>query len=164
MPGLSLAFVVADRKLIESLSYLVSVRMMAVDWTAQKLLAKYLSDGSYYGILDAFRENYARKQEIVCRGLDEMRPLGISYHRPRGGVYIWCALPQGVDSKEFSNAAYKRGLALLPGYVFYPHKNGGRGHIRINYSFETEERLEKGLEILRETLETELESQLAHKK
>lgn len=164
VPGLSLAFVVADRKLIESLSYLVSVRMMAVDWTAQKLLAKYLSDGSYYGILDAFRENYARKQEIVCRGLDEMSPLGISYHRPRGGVYIWCALPQGVDSKEFSNAAYKRGLALLPGYVFYPHKNGGRGHIRINYSFETEERLEKGLEILRETLETELERQLAHKK
>ena len=27
VPGLSLAFVVADRKLIESLSYLVSVRM-----------------------------------------------------------------------------------------------------------------------------------------
>ena len=155
VPGLSLAFVVADRKIIESLSYLVSVRMMSVDWTSQKLLAKYLSDGSYYSILEAFRENYARKQEILCRGLDEMKELGISYRRPGGGVYIWCSLPRGLDSKEFANAAYKRGLALIPGYVFFPNKNGGREHIRINYSFETEERIEKGIEILRETLETE---------
>ena len=153
LPGLSLAFVVADKQLIESLSYLVSVRMMAVDWTSQKLLAKYLSDGSYYSILEAFRENYARKQELLCRGLDGMKELGISYNRPRGGVYIWCALPRGLDSKEFASAAYKRGLVLIPGYVFFPRKNGGREHIRINYSFETEERLKKGLEILRGTLE-----------
>ncbi len=156
LPGLSLAFVVADKQLIESLSYLVSVRMMAVDWTSQKLLAKYLADGSYYSILEAFRENYARKQEILCRGLDEMQDLGISYKRPGGGAYIWCALPQGIDSKEFASAAYKRGLAIIPGYVFFPHKNGGRDHIRINYSFETEERIEKGLEILRETLVAEI--------
>ena len=156
LPGLSLAFVVADKQLIESLSYLVSVRMMAVDWTSQKLLAKYLADGSYYSILEAFRENYARKQEILCRGLDKMQELGICYQRPRGGAYIWCALPPGLDSKEFASAAYKRGLAIIPGYVFFPHKNGGRDHIRINYSFETEERLEKGLAILRETLEAEL--------
>ncbi len=147
---------VADKQVIESLSYLVSVRMMSVDWTSQKLLAKYLADGSYYSILEAFRENYARKQDLICRGLDEMKELGISYQRPRGGVYIWCKLPSGLDSREFAGAAYKRGLALIPGYVFFPHKNGGRDHVRINYSFETEERLETGLKILRETLEAEI--------
>ena len=164
VPGLSLAFVVADKEVIESLSYLVSVRMMAVDWITQKLLAQYLSDGSYYGILNSFRENYSAKQQLVCSALDEMKDLGVSYERPRGGVHIWCALPSGLDSKEFIDAAYKRGLALLPGHVFYPQKNGGRDHIRINYSFETEERLTRGMEILRETLESELKKQLAHKK
>ena len=53
-----------------------------------------------------------------------------------------------------------QGVALLPGYVFYPFKNGGRDHVRINYSFETEERLAKGLEVFRQVLEEEL----AHKK
>lgn len=164
VPGLSLAFVVANKEVIESLSYLVSVRMMAVDWITQKLLAQYLSDGRYYGILEEFRANYGTKQELVCRALDEMKDLGISYERPRGGVYIWCKLPEGVDSKKFIEAAYKQGLALLPGHVFFPHKNGGRDHIRINYSFETEERLMQGMAIMRETLEWELKSQLAHKK
>ena len=155
VPGLSLAFVVANSRLIESLSYLVSVRMMAVDWTSQKLLAKYLADGSYYSISRAFRENYMRKQELVCRSLDEMRELGISYHKPCGGVYIWCKLPDGLDSKEFADAAYRSGLAVIPGYIFFPKKNGGRDHIRINYSFESEQRIAKGLEILRKMLEDE---------
>lgn len=159
VPGLSLAFVVANKEVIESLSYLVSVRMMAVDWITQKLLAQYLSDGSYYGILEEFRANYSTKQELVCRALDEMKDLGVSYERPRGGVYIWCQLPEGVDSKEFIEAAYKRGLALLPGHVFFPHRNGGRDHIRINYSFETEERLMQGMAIMRQTLASQLVSQ-----
>lgn len=164
MPGLSLAFVVANREVIESLSYLVSVRMMAVDWITQKLLARYLSDGTYFSILSAFRENYARKQDVVCAALDRMSKLGISYERPRGGVYIWCRLPDGTDSKSFIDEAYRRGLALLPGYVFYPMKNGGRDRIRLNYSFESEERLLRGLDILEETLKSEISKQTAREK
>ena len=152
MPGLSLAFVVADRGLIHSLSYLVSVRMMSVDWLAQKLIAHYLSNGRYYELLEEFRQSYARKQELVCRALDDMKTLGVRYLRPRGGVYIWCQLPDGIDSKAFIREAYQNGLALLPGYVFYPFKNGGRNHIRLNYSFESEERLVEGLTILKSSL------------
>ena len=152
MPGLSLAFVVADRGLIHSLSYLVSVRMMSVDWLAQKLIAHYLSNGRYYELLEEFRQSYARKQELVCRALDDMKTLGVRYLRPRGGVHIWCQLPDGIDSKEFIREAYQNGLALLPGYVFYPFKNGGRNHIRLNYSFESEERLVEGLAILKSLL------------
>ena len=155
MPGLSLAFVVADRGLIHSLSYLVSVRMMSVDWLAQKLIAHYLSNGRYYELLEEFRQSYARKQELVCRALDDMKPLGVRYLRPRGGVYIWCQLPDGIDSKAFIREAYQNGLALLPGYVFYPFKNGGRNHIRLNYSFESEERLVEGLAILKSLLTQE---------
>ena len=162
VPGLSLAFVVADKELIRSLSYLVSVRMVATDWMSQKLVARYLDDGTYYGVLEEFRKNYGRKQDIICRKLDEMKAAGIDidYVRPRGGVYIWCRLPMGIDCKDFISKAYNQGVALLPGYVFYPFKNGGRDHVRINYSFETEERLEKGLEVFKQAMEEEL----AHKK
>ena len=42
-PGLSLAFIVADKEVIRSLSYIVSVRFVATDWMTQKLMAKYLN-------------------------------------------------------------------------------------------------------------------------
>ena len=154
--GLSIAVVVADADVIRSLSYLVSVRLMASDWMTQKLLGKYLDDGTYYKALDRFRADYSRKQQLVCEKLDEMASLGVSYVRPRGGVYIWCRLPDGVDSKQFINKAYNMGLILIPGYVFYPFKNGGRNYVRINYSYESDERLLAGMELFRTTLEQSL--------
>ena len=155
--GLSIAVVVANAEVIRSLSYLVSARLMASDWMTQKLLGKYLDDGTYYKALDEFRRDYGRKQRIVCEQLDEMAPLGVTYRRPRGGVYIWCALPEGIDSKRFISRAYNAGLTLIPGYVFYPLKNGGRDHVRINYSYETGERLLAGMKLFRAVLEEMLE-------
>ena len=49
------------------------------------------------------------------------------------------------------------GVTLIPGHVFYPGKNGGRDHIRINYSYESEERLAQGMEVLQKALKEELE-------
>ena len=86
-----------------------------------------------------------------------MAALGVSYERPRGGVYIWCRLPDGVDSKRFINRAYNMGLILIPGYVFYPFKNGGRNYVRINYSYESDERLLAGMEVFRAALLESLE-------
>ncbi len=153
MPGLNLAFVAADSEVIKRLSYLVPVRMISIDWVAQKLLAKYLHDGAQYIAFEAFRKNYGAKQKLVCDALENMKDLGVDFVKPRGGVYIWCKLPEGLDSKEFINAAYHKGLTLIPGHIFYPFKNGGRDHVRINYSFETEEGIVAGMDIFRSTVE-----------
>lgn len=157
VPGLSLAFVVGNRDFIRALSYLVSVRLMASDWMTQKLLGMYLDDGSYYTALEAFRADYRRKRDLVCAKLDEMAALGVRYEKPHGGVYVWCRLPDGVDSKHFIARAYNMGVTLIPGHVFYPYKNGGRDHIRINYSYESEQRLAQGMDVLRKALKEELE-------
>ena len=77
--GLSIAVVAANADVIRSLSYLVSVRLMASDWMTQKLLGRYLDDGTYYKALDEFRASYSRKQRLVCEKLNEMAALGVSY-------------------------------------------------------------------------------------
>ena len=81
-----------------------------------------------------------------------MRGLGVEYEKPKGGIYVWCRLPEGVDSKEFNARAYSNGISVLPGYVFYPARNGGRDRVRLNFSYETPKRLEDGMEIFRRSL------------
>ena len=44
------------------------------------------------------------------------------------------------------------GVALLPGYVFFPMQDGGRDYIRICYSFESDERLAIGMRIIKKML------------
>ncbi len=156
VPGQSMAFVVANKEIVKRISYLVSMRMIYVNGNSQKLIARFLQDGSYEIALEKLRQTYGKKQEIVCNALDKMKDMGISYKKPDGGVLIWCKLPKGLDSKAFINIAYQKGITLYPGYVFYPRQNGGRDYIRICYSYETEERLQKGMIILRQILEEEL--------
>ena len=151
-PGLSLAFIVADKEVIRSLSYIVSVRFVATDWMTQKLMAKYLEDGTYYRNIEVFRSNYAEKRDLVCSYLDRLKDCGVEYTKPRGGVYIWCRLPEGVDCKEFVKEAYAKDLLIIPGYIFYPFKNGGRDYVRISYSFEKKEKIEEGMKVFCELI------------
>ncbi len=151
-PGLSLAFIVADKEVIRSLSYIVSVRFVATDWMTQKLMARYLEDGTYYRNIEVFIKNYREKRDLVAGYLDGLSDCGVSYMKPRGGVYIWCRLPEGTDCKEFVKEAYARDLLLIPGYIFYPFKNGGRDYVRINYSFEHPDKIEEGMKIFCEMI------------
>lgn len=164
IPGLSLAFVTADKNVIEGMSFLASVGMALPGWMTQKIAALYLEDGTYYAALDAFRRSYGKKQQLVCDMLDGMADWGVRYVRPRGGVYVWCRLPAGIDSKVLAARAYSKGLMIMPGYVFYPDSKEGRTHIRISYSYETPERLVAGMLLLRESISELMDQQLAHEK
>lgn len=146
IPGMSMAFVVAPEKLIKSLSYLVSIRIMSLDWMTQKLLAKYIFDGKYYENVHTISELNLKKSGLMCSYLDRLRPLGVTYIQPKGGVYIWCHLPEKLDSKVVAAACEQRGISVIPGEIFYPQRNGGQNHIRLNYSFETIPRIKLGME------------------
>lgn len=161
IPGLSMAFVVAPHKLIKSLSYLVSVRIMSLDWITQKLLAKYIIDGRYHNNVGEIAKLNKEKRDLMCSYLDQLADKGVDYEKPRGGVYVWCKVPNGVDSKVVVSEALKRGISIIPGEIFYPSRNGGRDYIRLNYSYETKARLRLGMENLLDILEKLIDS-LAH--
>lgn len=152
-PGLNLAFIVADREVIRNLSYLVSVRLVAIDWLAQKLMAGYLEDGTYHSKIRIFREKYKEKRDVLIRELGSMdENVRLKFEKPRGGVYIWARLPEGADSRDLVHECYRAGLSIIPGYIFYPNKDGGRNMIRLNYSYEKLEDIPKGVRILERVL------------
>lgn len=156
VPGLTMAFIVGSAKLIKSISYLVSIRLTSLDLITQKLLAKYLANGTYYRKLDELLHLYREKRDLMCAYLDDARNLGISYTKPCGGVYVWCKLPPGLDSKTLVNIAFKEGISLIPGDVFYPLKNGGKDYIRLNYSYESKDRIKEGMAKLIEIIKKSL--------
>lgn len=148
IPGMSLAFVVGPDKLIKAMSYLVSVRIMNLDWLTQKLLLKYIAQGKYAENVRRIREINKTKRDIMCSYLNKLLPLGVEYKKPKGGVYIWCKLPNNMDCREFCDLLSDEGVAITPGTLFYPDSNSGYDYIRLNYSYESEERIHKGMQVL----------------
>ena len=153
IPGLSLAFVVAPEKLIKSLSYLVSIRMISLDWMSQKLLAEFMEQGLYREGVQTIREQNQKKAALMCGYLDRLKAFDVTYEAPKGGVYIWCSLPGCMDSRDVARLCMKRGVSVIPGDVFYPNRNGGFHQLRLNFSFETEERIHEGMGIFCSVIE-----------
>lgn len=162
IPGMSMAFVAASKTLVNSLSYMVSIRLMTLDWLTQKLLAKYLTDGTYEKKLKEIIALNREKRDVMCSYLDRLKEQGLSYKKPEGGVYVWCRLPEGMRGRDVMTEALRHGISLIPGDVFFPERHGGKDFIRLNYSFETGERLEKGMEILTDII-TDMNRQRAGK-
>lgn len=157
VPGVSIAFVAGPRTLIDSLANLVSVRLVSLDWLSQKLLAQAFETNLYYEKLRVFQEEYRKKMERMCGWLDKMLPLGVTYRKPEGGVYVWCRLPEYLDATRFFHDMEQEGITFVPGNVFYPDKHRGSPNIRLNFSYPTPEQIDRGMKGMYDYI-------LAHKK
>ncbi len=152
IPGIGIAFLAAPKSVIKSMSYLVSIRLISLDWMYQKLLKFYLSKGIYQNRILEFNSEYRKKRDIMCAWLDKLKPLGVRYRRPHGGVYIWCNLPDSVNIKKLTKDAAKAGIAFIPGNIFSPGKKEWYSQIRLNYSYPSSLQVEEGMEELHKLL------------
>lgn len=83
---------------------------------AAELITATLTDGSYRKHLDALRRRLARARREAG---ERLGALGIQpWITPRGGFYLWCRLPDGLDSAELARTALRENLVLAPGNVF----------------------------------------------
>lgn len=147
--GVGISFMIAPKEVTERLSNLVSVRLVTLDWTPQHLACQYLKDGTFISKLEEFRNVYRKKRDLMCSLLDEaVEKLGFFYHKPRGGVYLWVRLPSELKAAELLRETERQGVSFIPGDIFFPGNNPGGNYIRLNYSYPTEEQIEKGMKIL----------------
>ncbi len=71
-------------------------------------------------------EELTRRRDAAVAAL---REEGFSLETPKGAMYLWIALPEGLASADFTRHALEQhGVVLLPGSGFGP---GGEGFFRI---------------------------------
>jgi len=98
---------------------------------AVELLNSVLGEGRYRKHMAALHTRLTRARFDVAA---KLAPLGIQpWLMPRGGFYLWCALPSGVDSTEMARQALRQGVVLAPGNVFSVTQTKSR-FMRFNVS------------------------------
>lgn len=98
---------------------------------ATELVFKTLSDGRYARYMQALRQRLDG-----CRDDVAARLIALGIHpwlMPRGGFYLWCTLPEGLDSASVARAALQEDVVLAPGNVFSPSLSKGE-FMRFNVS------------------------------
>jgi DNA-binding transcriptional MocR family regulator len=94
-----------------------------------RLVHQLLTDGGYRRHVEGLRAKLAVAQGITAQRL---APLGIRpWILPRGGLFLWMALPEGLDSAVVARRALAEGVVLAPGNVFSVSRGAG-SFLRFN--------------------------------
>lgn len=90
---------------------------------------------------------YRRRRDLL---VDGCIALGLRSQRPRAGLYVWSAVPDGFSSRGFTDWLFEQtGVFITPGSNF---GQAGEGYMRLSIT-EPEERLHMAIERMREALQ-----------
>lgn len=105
---------------------------------AAEILFAALSDGSYRKHMESTRRKLTLARSKVTEQLEELDI--IPWLTPRGGFYLWCELPAGLDSAQVARKALAQQVVLAPGNVFSPQQSK-KSFMRFNVSQMTDARV-----------------------
>ncbi len=113
----------------------------------QRLFEEYVRRGWIDEQLTQSRSLYRRKCERMLASLERHMPAGTRWTSPQGGFFSWLTLPNGGDAADFARRAVERGVAVVPGSLFFPDGRGG-DNIRLSFSLVDEAVIDEGIERL----------------
>lgn len=105
---------------------------------AAELISSILGDGSYRKHLGELRQRLSRARREATKRLEALNIR--SWIAPRGGFYLWCALPDGRDAARVAQAALSQSVILAPGNVFSVSQSAP-GFMRFNVAQMTDPRV-----------------------
>ncbi len=150
-PGLRLAWVVAPPGVIGKLVQAKQGADLHTP-TFNQMVGYEVGKG---GFIDRhvreIRKVYGERRDLMLGLMDELFPPGVRWTRPRGGLFLWVTLPEGLDAAEVFKVAVRRKVAFVPGAPFHA-VGGGENTMRINFSNARPEQIEQGIARLADTL------------
>jgi 2-aminoadipate transaminase len=156
-PGLRLGYMVADRQITR----MVELAKQMVDLhssTLSQYIALYaLKEGVVEKTIQKARLVYREKRDIMIESLEEYMPEGSHWFKPRGGLFAFIYLPDGVDTTDMLPMAIEKGVAYVPGRNFFSDGSGVNA-MRINFSYLPPDKLREGIRLIAETAKDYMKS------
>lgn len=154
-PGIRLGFNIGHPDVIEKMVNIKEANMLNSPKLNQDLCTYFLENMDYDNYFKEMQDYYRSKLETTLDSMDEfLSPLdGLDWTKPEGGFFLWITLPEGVNTLElFYEGVDEEKVAFVPGEAFYA-ENPEKNHIRINYSFPTENEIKEGIKRLSRCLQ-----------
>jgi DNA-binding transcriptional MocR family regulator len=118
-PGYRLGWIAAGRY-SQHVQRLTLMTTMSAALPAQMAVLSYLETGAYDRHLRRLRTALRARMEAALATIDASFPQGTHVSRPRGGYFLWLALPPGVDAMALHRVALRERIGIAPGQIFSP--------------------------------------------
>jgi DNA-binding transcriptional MocR family regulator len=144
VPGLRIGWIVAPTAVIRKLVLLKQASDLHTGSLAQMVLSEIVDDiGPSH--LDILRATYRARRDAMLAALQAHMPAGVSWTRPRGGMFVWVTLPDRLDGAVLLEQAIRtERVAFVPGAAFFAN-DPQRNTLRLNFSLNNEADIAEGL-------------------
>lgn len=143
-PGLRLGWVVAPPEMFSRLLILKQACDLHTSSFDQRVAHVFLTRNDQSAHLERIRHAYGERFRIMDEALRAEMPPGFNWTKPEGGMFLWVTGPEQLDGMKLLEQAIKRQVAFVPGRDFFP-ADGGRNHLRLNFSNSAPERIREGV-------------------
>ena len=116
------------------------------------IIYQYLKDNDTDLHIARIKKAYGEQLRTMAECIDECFPSGTSRTHPRGGMFIWAELPEGISARKLLDQAMKEKVIFVPGDPFYVNRRD-TNTMRLNFSCTGEEVIKDGIARLGKAIE-----------
>lgn len=78
----------------------------------------------------------------------------VDYQIPQGGLFLWLSLKQPLPSQELYRRCFEEGVSFVPGNKYLIDKAEDERNLRLNFTYQPEEAICKGVERIGKVLDS----------
>jgi 2-aminoadipate transaminase len=154
-PGFRLAWTIASEELTRKMIICKQALDLCTNTFTQFIANEFIKSGSLDLHIMKLCEMYKPKRDIMINAMQKYFPDGCVCNKPKGGMFAWATLPEGIDTEILFLDALKEKVAYVHGKAFCVDGSGGRS-MRLNFSYSTNEQLEEGMKRLGAVIDKKL--------
>lgn len=144
-PGFRLGWVIGPEAIIERLGDVKMQTDYGASSISQWVMTHMLKEGYYGEHLKGLRLKLKNRSLHLIQLLEKHFKDIATWNIPNGGFYIWLKLNKPIFMESLFERAMKEKLLINPGYIYGFKKNN---HIRLSYSYASEDEMTIGIEAL----------------
>ena len=155
LPGIRMGYMIAPKVLKESMLTSKINTDIATSSLMQRVLEVYISRGLWKENIYNLSKEYKSRYNLMKKVMELELSDKVSFIDPKGGLTFYLTLKNvNITSKELFFKLRKRGVYITPGVLFYTKMQEGENTLRLSFSQTNEEKILKGIKIIKEELNT----------
>jgi len=154
-PGFRVAWMVGPTEVISRMTFAKQGTDLHTGTLAQMIAYETARGGFLDNHVKVLRKVYRERRDLMLELMEECFPEGVTWTRPKGGLFLWVRLPEGMSSTRLLERAITYQVAFVPGGPFYPH-GGGENTFRMNFSNANPQQIEEGIKRLSVAIKEEI--------
>ena len=159
-PGFRLAWTIASPELSRKMIICKQALDLCTNTFTQFIATEFMKRGSLDLHIMKICEMYKPKRDIMMDAMQKYFPDGYTCYKPKGGMFAWVTLPEGIDTETMFLDAIKEKVAYVHGKAFHVD-GGGERSMRLNFSYSSDEQIGEGMKRLGSVIKSKIEKQKA---